>query len=74
MTKCSWALSAWAGAVPPQRQTDAANNQFRMVESVESMHRANVMAGVVDNLQYALFLAEHDRDLPQELTLARQEY
>ncbi len=37
---------------------------------------ANVMAGVVDNLQDALFLAEHDRDLPQALTLSRhrQEY
>ncbi len=52
-------------------QTEAANRQFEMVDS---MHRANVINGVRDNLERARFLAEHDRDLTGALKLAEDEF
>ena len=54
-----------------QGKSGAANSQFQLVET---MHLANVKNGVRDDLEYARFLAEHDRDLPKALLLAEAEY
>lgn len=49
----------------------AARRQYDLVVQIEAVNR---VAGVPDNRRLALFYANHDRDLPAALALARREY
>lgn len=52
-------------------KTEDANRQFALVDTI---YKLNVANKVVGDLQMALFLADHDLDLPLALRLAEAEY
>ena len=52
-------------------RTEEATRQYALVDSIRKLNQAN---GVTGDLQMALFLADHDRDLPEALRLAEADY
>jgi tetratricopeptide (TPR) repeat protein len=54
-----------------QGRTEDASRQYALVDVLRKLNKAN---GVIGDLQMVLFLADHDRDLPEPLRLAEAEY
>ncbi len=52
-------------------QTEAAEKQYALVETIHKLQKAS---GVRGDMQLAMFYADHDRSLPEALTLAQNEY
>jgi tetratricopeptide (TPR) repeat protein len=54
-----------------QGNTGEARRSYDLVDVIHQVNQAN---GIVGDLQTAMFLADHDRDLPRALRLAEAEY
>jgi len=52
-------------------RTDEANQEYRLVDFIRRLNKAN---GVIGDLQMAQYLADHDKDLEEALRLAETEY
>jgi tetratricopeptide (TPR) repeat protein len=52
-------------------QTEAAQTQYELVRVIEKLYQAN---GVDMNVEIALFNADHDQDITETVTLARQAF
>jgi tetratricopeptide (TPR) repeat protein len=52
-------------------EPEAAETQFSQVEAIHRLHKAN---GSLGDRLVALFYADHDRNLPEALRLAQEEY
>lgn len=52
-------------------QKEEAEKQYSLVESIHQLYKAN---GVRGDMQVAQFYADHDRNLPEALRLAQEEY
>jgi tetratricopeptide (TPR) repeat protein len=52
-------------------QQDAANQQYELVNTIETLYRAN---GVDMDMEIALFNADHDKNMTETVALARKAY
>jgi tetratricopeptide (TPR) repeat protein len=64
-------VTAFGDVYAAARQTEGAEEQYALVDAIAALYRD---AGVDTDLQIAMFYADHDRELPLALEMARASY